>query len=291
MPDILEHLDAAIGRLAYSAPTSRSSRARRGEAGGAGAAKCLNNNSVPVLPVVPVAKQGSYPTTAQSAISLLPDESNAPLRVSSLFTGSTGSTGSLEDFCGFQSSRNLIANGNYGNSEPAAARDEPVGGIPPAWAEGVACLSTIARPAMVRPDRWRQAVTDAERFLRDWGAQASGLGWSTLDVFGAHPTHPLQRLDCAGLVILLRGDEVVALTAEATHTRTCSGALLTYPRRPRPGAVPLWQLGTPVDAAAAQRIEELSHIVREAKRLFPGATVTVREATVHASPTDKTPSS
>lgn len=98
---------------------------------------------------------------------------------------------------------------------------------------------------MVRPDRWRQAVIDAACFLDQWGAQAISLGWATLDVFSAHPTHPTERLDCAGLVVLLHGDELAALTADTARIRTSSGALLTCYRRPRPGAVPLWELRPP----------------------------------------------
>ena len=112
------------------------------------------------------------------------------------------------------------------------------------WNAGVSRLRTMARPR-VRPDRWRQAIVDAGRFLDQWGAQAAALGWATLDVFGAHPTHPIERLDCAGLVILLHGDELAALTADTARIRTSSGALLTYYRRPRPGAVPLWELRPP----------------------------------------------
>ena len=50
---------------------------------------------------------------------------------------------------------------------------------------------------------------------------------------------------CAGLVILLHGDELAALTADTARIRTSSGALLTYYRRPRPGAVPLWEIRPP----------------------------------------------
>ena len=96
----------------------------------------------------------------------------------------------------------------------------------------------------MRPERWRQAIIDAARLLDQWGAQAISLGWSTLDVFGAHPTHPVERLDCAGLVILLHGDELAMLTADSACIRTRPGALLTYYRRPHPGAVPLWELET-----------------------------------------------
>jgi hypothetical protein len=100
----------------------------------------------------------------------------------------------------------------------------------------------MACPADIRPDRWRQAIIDAGLFLEQWGAQAASLGWNTLDVFGAHPTHPLQRLDCVGLILLLHGDELVAITADTARTRRRSGTILTFYRRPRPGAVPLWKL-------------------------------------------------
>ena len=106
----------------------------------------------------------------------------------------------------------------------------------------------MAGPPGIRPDRWRQVIIDAGRFLDHWGAQAAALGWGTLDVFGAHPTHPLQRLDCAGLALLLHGDEVLAVTADSARTRRRSGAILTYYRRPRPEAVPLWELAdTPAE--------------------------------------------
>ena len=114
---------------------------------------------------------------------------------------------------------------------------------PAEWHDGVDRLSTLAAPAMVRPQRWSLLTRDARRFLRDWGAQAAALGWTTPDIFGAHPTHPLQRLDCAGLVWLLHGDDVMAITSASACMRTSRGATLTYYRRPRPGAVPLWQLG------------------------------------------------
>jgi hypothetical protein len=101
----------------------------------------------------------------------------------------------------------------------------------------------------VRPDRWRRAIIDAGRFLDQWGAQAAALGWGTLDIFGAHPTHPLQRLDCVGLILLLHDAEVVAITSASACTRTYRGGTLSYYRRPRPGAVPLWELA---DAPAEQ---------------------------------------
>ena len=101
----------------------------------------------------------------------------------------------------------------------------------------------MSRPIMVRPDRWRRTIIDAHLFLNRWGMQATALGWTTLDAFGAHPTHPVERLDYAGLVTLLHGDEVFAMTAETARIRTRTGAVMTFYRRPQPSAVPLWKLG------------------------------------------------
>ena len=115
--------------------------------------------------------------------------------------------------------------------------------LPAEWTAGVACMEAMVCPGRMRPERWRQAIFDAHQFLARWGAQAAALGWSTLDVFGAHPTRPVERLDCAGLIILLHGDELLAFTADTARTRRRNGAILTYYRRPRPEAVPLWELG------------------------------------------------
>lgn len=110
------------------------------------------------------------------------------------------------------------------------------------WSDGVSQLGMIARPACIRAARWRQMVVEAGHFLRDWSAQASVLGWTTLDIFGVHRTHPVGRIDCAGLVVLLCGAEVVAIASVTVCTRNPTGATLNYCRRPLRESVPLWEL-------------------------------------------------
>jgi hypothetical protein len=63
-----------------------------------------------------------------------------------------------------------------------------------------------------------------------WGKTADRLGWTTLDLFGVHPTAPTARFDVMGLIPILRGRSVCVLT-EKTATIECeSGARLTlYP--------------------------------------------------------------
>ena len=141
-----------------------------------------------------------------------------------------------------RSGRRLSANSAFWHGRKRKKRHADL--LPVEWIEGVSLLAAIARPASIRAPRWQQIIADADRFLGDWAAKASALGWETVDVFGAHPTHPIQRLDCAGLILLLRGDALLAITAVTARIRSRSGAETTYYRRPQPSAVPLWALAS-----------------------------------------------
>src|SRR5262245_59073078 len=88
--------------------------------------------------------------------------------------------------------------------------------------------------------RWRRAVEDGKRFLAQWGKQAAAFGWTARDLFGLHqpPARPhpsysrLSRRDCTGLIWLLQGRRVVALTAETAAIENPSGAVTLYRRDP-----------------------------------------------------------
>jgi hypothetical protein len=103
-------------------------------------------------------------------------------------------------------------------------------------------------PALVPVERWRQCVQDGKRFLAKWGEQAEALGWTSADLFGLHqvPAKPapsysrLSRYDCTGLIWLLQGRAVVALTADtATIRNPATGSLTTYRRFNKPALGPL----------------------------------------------------
>jgi hypothetical protein len=71
-------------------------------------------------------------------------------------------------------------------------------------------------------------VTNVECFLTTLAADADRLGWTSLDLFGVHPTAPAARFDVMGLIPILRGWSVCVLT-EKTATIECeSGAKLTF---------------------------------------------------------------
>jgi len=60
--------------------------------------------------------------------------------------------------------------------------------------------------------RWQQALEDAMAFLTDWGTQAEAYGWTAEDLFGLDESTPLARYDRMGLIWLLKGRKVVALS-------------------------------------------------------------------------------
>jgi hypothetical protein len=105
--------------------------------------------------------------------------------------------------------------------------------------DGVLAALRSKCPELVEPERWLQAINDAESFLAVWGAGACALSWSAGELFGLHPVpkqpspsfRRLSRYDAMGLVWLLHGRPVIALTATEAVIGAASGATLTYRRR------------------------------------------------------------
>jgi hypothetical protein len=109
---------------------------------------------------------------------------------------------------------------------------KPPPGIPAEWISGVASLATMAPPRSYPAHAWQQLIVDAERFLDDWAQQAVALGWPAWELFGCHRRTPWGRIQGMGLVLLLHGDPLAALTATEAVIRRPSGAHQTYRRKP-----------------------------------------------------------
>jgi len=103
------------------------------------------------------------------------------------------------------------------------------------------CPEHVAAPA------WRQALADGHRFLTQWGRQAEALGWTSCDLFGLHkppdkpaPTYRrLSRYDETGLIWLLGGRPVAALTADTAAIMNPTGNVTVYRRYNKPGLGPI----------------------------------------------------
>jgi hypothetical protein len=95
------------------------------------------------------------------------------------------------------------------------------------------------RPDYVGQDEWEQAVDNGFRFAVDWLSTAEDLGWSVDDLAALpmlpekpHPTYRrLSKYDEVGLIWLLRGRPVKALTADTAAIGTPGGGTVTFHRR------------------------------------------------------------
>jgi hypothetical protein len=95
------------------------------------------------------------------------------------------------------------------------------------------------RPDHIASDHWQTAIDDGRRFLARWGYQAEALGWTARDLFGLVPVpakpaqnyRRLSRYDQTGLIWLLRGRQVVALTETTAAIENPTGVIVQYRRR------------------------------------------------------------
>ena len=119
--------------------------------------------------------------------------------------------------------------------------------MPTEWAAGFARLDPDAPPADFPFRRWVQLVDDIGDFLDSgFATQAAALGWTALDLFGCDDCRPYARIDQAGLLILLHGDRIVALTTDSATIETATGARQTF-RKPDSrgrGRVLIWELAS-----------------------------------------------
>ena len=103
--------------------------------------------------------------------------------------------------------------------------------IPSQWCGGVLRLGAMPPPRHCPEHAWKQLIVDAERFLDSWAPQAAGFGWRDWELFGCHRGAPWGRIQGMGLVLLLRGKELAALTESEAVIRTQAGARQTYRRK------------------------------------------------------------
>jgi len=130
--------------------------------------------------------------------------------------------------------------------QPTAARRRPQNSQTFAGLFRILDILASCCPEYVPVDRWQRAVEDGVRFLAQWGGPAAALGWTARDLFALHQQpakpHPsynrLSRYDCTGLVWLLGGRPVVALTVATAAIQGPTGAVTVYRRHSKPALGP-----------------------------------------------------
>lgn len=140
--------------------------------------------------------------------------------------------------------RAYVGDHRLDDHEERPAIIEHDGRIPHAWAEGFARLDPNRPPGGVSTRRWLQFVDDVGRFLdHGWAPQAVALGWGPYDLFGADRERPFARIDRAGLIWLLNGDRLLALTESTATIEKPTGMRHTYRRKPaEPCRVLPWEM-------------------------------------------------
>lgn len=101
-------------------------------------------------------------------------------------------------------------------------------------------------PAQIDEATWLRALADGRRFLAQWGQEAEARGWTVRDLFGLAPIpdtpHPsyrrLARYDETGLIWLLRGCQVLALTESTATVENSTGTVTIYRRHTKPALGP-----------------------------------------------------
>jgi hypothetical protein len=144
----------------------------------------------------------------------------------------------------------LLRAGGAGVSEgqrPSESTLRTVEAAVEGWRWGVARLGSMPRPQGYPERAWTELLSDAEHFLECWGMQAARLGWQDWELFGCYRRAPFHRIQGMGLVLLLRGNSIAALTETEAVIRTQTGARQTYRRKPvdplgPAEGSPIWQL-------------------------------------------------
>jgi hypothetical protein len=125
---------------------------------------------------------------------------------------------------------------------------------PPAWAQDLLWVDPRQPPGDVPLDRWVQFLDDSRRFVDEgWARRAAALGWKPHDLIGCDEIKPYARVDRLGLIWLLNGRAVIAITGDTARICGATGSLC-YRRTPTDlGRVLPWNL--PIDGTDDWRPE------------------------------------
>jgi hypothetical protein len=112
---------------------------------------------------------------------------------------------------------------------------------PEGWREALLGLSPDHDPCPgFRPNTWARIWANALDFIARHGAEAHGLGWTAVELFGVHPVVGIVRVYCCGALMLPVAGRV--LSVEADVIRFTNG--LAFRRAFDSGAsVPVWNFG------------------------------------------------
>jgi hypothetical protein len=112
--------------------------------------------------------------------------------------------------------------------------------------------------------RWRTFIDDAGKFLDSgWASRCVALGWGPLELFGADRDKPFARVDRLGLVWLLNGRRLLAISDDTAAVENRNAPPHTYRRvAPEKGRVALaWNLALIAPISSVEpRLKLITHL-------------------------------
>jgi hypothetical protein len=107
--------------------------------------------------------------------------------------------------------------------------------IPSSWIDGVARLDHHRPLTDIPPHRWRQFLSDCNKFLtagENWAGRAAELGWNAATLFGCRRARPLDHPGGAGLLWAINGGRLVELHRDwAVIELAANGSRHVFERR------------------------------------------------------------
>jgi len=107
--------------------------------------------------------------------------------------------------------------------------------IPSSWIDGVARLEHHRPLTDIPPHRWRQFLSDCNKFLtggENWAGRAAELGWNAATLFGCRRARPLDHPGGAGLLWAINGGRLVELHRDwAVIELAANGSRHVFERR------------------------------------------------------------
>jgi len=115
--------------------------------------------------------------------------------------------------------------------------------LPEDVAKGLVKRRLMLPPRITNPVVWPEIVADAVRIADEgWAAQALGLGWEPLHLFGVEPSTDPDTWDYS-LAAMLAGQSIRAVDEQRFYLRD-GEVRCFFEKRPRPALSKfLWELG------------------------------------------------
>lgn len=102
-----------------------------------------------------------------------------------------------------------------------------------AWVNALNKLLARTKPKAIKLEKWSMVLDHTCLMLHSQSGMLAKLvqhGWSFHDILGCHPTHPEQRYDYMGLLLLVGNRMIEDIRSEVVTLRTPLGSIQQYKR-------------------------------------------------------------